>query len=104
MGKRDGSGVVGSVSLCKPPRQPRATGWRRAAPRYMWEKEVRTWLRLRQMLFWISQRRTSGFRHGRKTYALADVAGENGTVVVFICNTAPMSKAVIDRLVADAAC
>jgi peroxiredoxin len=27
-----------------------------------------------------------------KTYALDDVAGEKGTVVVFICNRAPMSK------------
>ena len=31
-----------------------------------------------------------------KTYALADVAGENGTVVVFICNHCPYVKAVID--------
>jgi peroxiredoxin len=37
-----------------------------------------------------------------KTYALADVAGENGTVIVFICNHCPYVKAVIDRLVADA--
>ena len=37
-----------------------------------------------------------------RTYALADVAGENGTVIVFICNHCPYVKAVIDRLVADA--
>ncbi len=37
-----------------------------------------------------------------KTYALADVAGENGTVIVFICNHCPYVKAVIDRLAADA--
>jgi peroxiredoxin len=37
-----------------------------------------------------------------KTYALKDVAGENGTVIVFICNHCPYVKAVIDRLVADA--
>jgi peroxiredoxin len=37
-----------------------------------------------------------------RTYALADVAGEKGMVVVFICNHCPYVKAVIDRLVADA--
>ncbi len=37
-----------------------------------------------------------------KTYALADIAGEKGTVIVFICNHCPYVKAVIDRLVADA--
>jgi len=37
-----------------------------------------------------------------KTYALDDVAGEKGTVVVFICNHCPYVKAVIDRMVADA--
>jgi len=37
-----------------------------------------------------------------KTYALADVAGEKGKVVVFICNHCPYVIAVIDRLVADA--
>ena len=37
-----------------------------------------------------------------RTYALADVAGEKGTVIVFICNHCPYVKAVIDRLVADA--
>jgi peroxiredoxin len=37
-----------------------------------------------------------------QTYALNDVAGEKGTVIVFICNHCPYVKAVIDRLVADA--
>ncbi|HYB08167.1 MAG TPA: thioredoxin family protein [Alphaproteobacteria bacterium] len=37
-----------------------------------------------------------------RTYALSDVAGEKGTVIVFICNHCPYVKAVIDRLVADA--
>ena len=37
-----------------------------------------------------------------KTYALADIAGEKGTVVVFICNHCPYVKAVIGRLVAEA--
>ncbi len=37
-----------------------------------------------------------------RTYSLADVNGENGTVIVFISNHCPYVKAVIDRLVADA--
>jgi peroxiredoxin len=37
-----------------------------------------------------------------KTYALDDIAGPNGTVVVFICNHCPYVKAVISRMVADA--
>jgi peroxiredoxin len=37
-----------------------------------------------------------------KTYALADVAGEKGTVLVFICNHCPYVKAVMGRLAADA--
>jgi peroxiredoxin len=37
-----------------------------------------------------------------RTYTLDDIAGENGTVIVFICNHCPYVKAVIDRLVADA--
>jgi peroxiredoxin len=37
-----------------------------------------------------------------RTYAFADVAGDKGTVIVFICNHCPYVKAVIDRLVADA--
>ena len=36
------------------------------------------------------------------TYALRDVAGPDGTVIVFICNHCPYVKAVIDRLAADA--
>jgi peroxiredoxin len=37
-----------------------------------------------------------------KTYALQDVAGARGTVIVFICNHCPYVKAVIDRLAEDA--
>jgi len=37
-----------------------------------------------------------------KTYSLSDVAGEKGTVVVFICNHCPYVKAITQRLVADA--
>jgi peroxiredoxin len=37
-----------------------------------------------------------------RTYGLKDVAGEQGTVIVFICNHCPYVKAVIGRLVADA--
>ncbi|MBX9590872.1 MAG: thioredoxin family protein [Hyphomonadaceae bacterium] len=37
-----------------------------------------------------------------KTYALNEIAGPKGTVIVFICNHCPYVKAVIDRLVADA--
>ena len=37
-----------------------------------------------------------------KTYALADIAGTKGMVIVFICNHCPYVKAVIDRLVQDA--
>ena len=37
-----------------------------------------------------------------RTYALGDIAGEKGTVVVFICNHCPYVKAVIDRVAADA--
>ena len=37
-----------------------------------------------------------------KTYTFADVAGEKGTVIVFICNHCPYVKAIIDRLVRDA--
>ena len=35
-------------------------------------------------------------------YSLADVRGERGTVVMFICNHCPYVKAVIDRIVSDA--
>ncbi|MGO9674201.1 MAG: thioredoxin family protein [Methylocella sp.] len=37
-----------------------------------------------------------------ETYALDDIAGVRGTVIVFICNHCPYVKAVIDRLVDDA--
>jgi peroxiredoxin len=37
-----------------------------------------------------------------KTWRLKDVAGEKGTVIVFICNHCPYVLAVIDRLAADA--
>src|SRR5271156_1649561 len=37
-----------------------------------------------------------------RTYALKDVSGENGAVIVFICNHCPYVKAVIGRMVADA--
>lgn len=37
-----------------------------------------------------------------KTYALADVKGARGTVIVFICNHCPYVKAVADRLANDA--
>ncbi len=37
-----------------------------------------------------------------RTYALKDVVGANGAVIVFICNHCPYVKAVIDRLVGDA--
>lgn len=37
-----------------------------------------------------------------KTYSLADVAGPNGTLVMFICNHCPFVKAITDRLVRDA--
>ena len=36
-----------------------------------------------------------------KTYALADIKGPNGTLVMFICNHCPYVKAVLDRLVRD---
>jgi peroxiredoxin len=37
-----------------------------------------------------------------KTYSLSDVAGRDGTVVVFICNHCPYVRAVAGRMVADA--
>jgi peroxiredoxin len=37
-----------------------------------------------------------------KTYALKDVAGPKGTVVVFICNHCPYVKSIVSRLVRDA--
>ena len=38
-----------------------------------------------------------------KTYALGDIRGAKGTLVMFICNHCPYVKAVIDRIVRDAA-
>ena len=37
-----------------------------------------------------------------KTYKLEDLKGENGTLVMFICNHCPYVKSVIDRIVRDA--
>lgn len=36
-----------------------------------------------------------------KTYSLDDVRGENGLLVMFICNHCPYVKAILDRLVRD---
>ena len=36
-----------------------------------------------------------------KTYGLEDIRGENGTLIMFICNHCPYVKAVIDRIVRD---
>lgn len=38
-----------------------------------------------------------------KVHRLADLRGERGTLVVFMCNHCPYVKAVIDRLIRDAA-
>jgi len=37
-----------------------------------------------------------------KRYTLADVRGENGLLVMFICNHCPYVKAVLERIVRDA--
>jgi len=37
-----------------------------------------------------------------REYALADIAGPKGTLIMFICNHCPYVTSVIDRLVADA--
>ena len=37
-----------------------------------------------------------------KTYSLADIRGEKGTLVMFICNHCPYVRSVIDAIVADA--
>lgn len=37
-----------------------------------------------------------------REYALADIAGERGTVVAFICNHCPYVMAVVDRIAAEA--
>lgn len=36
-----------------------------------------------------------------KSYGLADVAGPNGTLIMFICNHCPYVKSVVDRIVRD---
>ena len=36
-----------------------------------------------------------------RSYGLADVAGPNGTLVMFICNHCPYVKSVVDRIVRD---
>lgn len=36
-----------------------------------------------------------------KRYTLEDVRGENGLLVMFICNHCPYVRAIVDRLVAD---
>ena len=38
-----------------------------------------------------------------RTYNLADVRGKNGTLVVFICNHCPYVRAIVGRLVEEAA-
>lgn len=37
-----------------------------------------------------------------KAHTLADIMGENGAVIVFICNHCPYVKAITERLVSDA--
>lgn len=37
-----------------------------------------------------------------KTYTLADVRGQEGLLVMFICNHCPYVKAVLDRIIRDA--
>ena len=36
-----------------------------------------------------------------RTHTLSDVRGENGTLVMFLCNHCPYVKAVIDRIIRD---
>ena len=36
-----------------------------------------------------------------RIHSLADIAGTNGTLVMFLCNHCPFVKAVIDRIVGD---
>ncbi|MEM7616935.1 MAG: thioredoxin family protein [Pseudomonadota bacterium] len=36
-----------------------------------------------------------------KNYTLADVSGENGLLVMFICNHCPFVKSIIDKIVRD---
>ena len=37
-----------------------------------------------------------------KAYSLADVAGPNGTLIIFMCNHCPYVRTAIDRIVRDA--
>ncbi len=37
-----------------------------------------------------------------RTYRLSDIAGENGTLVMFICNHCPYVLAILDRIIRDA--
>lgn len=37
-----------------------------------------------------------------KSYSLSDIAGPNGTLIMFICNHCPYVRSVIDRIVRDA--
>ena len=38
-----------------------------------------------------------------KTYSYADIAGQNGTLIMFICNHCPYVLAIVDRMKRDAA-
>lgn len=38
-----------------------------------------------------------------KTYALADIKGENGTLIIFMCNHCPYVLAILERLIVDVA-
>src|SRR5689334_6200916 len=38
----------------------------------------------------------------RRTYSLADLEVEHGTLIMFICNHCPYVKAVVNRIVRDA--
>lgn len=37
-----------------------------------------------------------------KLYSLADIKGDNGTLVMFICNHCPYVKSILDRIIRDA--
>jgi len=37
-----------------------------------------------------------------RTYSFTDIKGENGTLVMFICNHCPYVKSVLDRIIRDA--
>ncbi len=37
-----------------------------------------------------------------KTYSLTNIKGDNGTLVMFICNHCPYVKSVLDRIIRDA--